>query len=1574
MFVRSLLHKIISFFVVMGLLFTPAAPTVRATGPQANSLRYAQSASYVPDVVIVEVKEGVSLSAEPSGSRGRRYQTNSTLLDAALSSLAVSSVTPLLTVGQANQLENRSRMASPLTRTYKIRLQPAADINIVVTELSANPDIVFAEPDYIAYPADLPALDYAPAASPLSSPRAVNQLTIDDPLYNQQWGLAKMNIESAWSATYGNPTIIVAVIDSGIDLTHIDLAGNLWVNPGEIAGNGLDDDSNGLIDDINGWNFVYSNNDVWDDNGHGTLVSGVAAAIGGNGQGIVGVCPQCSIMPVKVMQASGAANYSDIAAGVLYAAQKGAKVINLSLGGYANSNTLRNAIDTAVNTYGVVVVAGAGNDNLNQAFYPAAYDNVLAVAGTAEDDTKLGFSNYAAWVDISAPAVDIRTTALGGDWANSSGTSAASPFAAGLAGLLRTLHPDWNQATIRSQIVHTTDSIESVNPTYAGMLGSGRLNAEVAMQVPHPLISMTGYTVNGLADGRPILGVSAQLNVTLGNDWWNALGVIGTLSTTDSFATITNANASYGDIPAATSKTNATAFSFSVDSGAGYNHPIPFTLAVTDTSGYSNSFNFTVNTETGVVNKSGTLTTDTWTNDKSYLITNNISIPTGNTLTIQPGTVIKFNGNYTLSVRGTLIADGTSDQPIQFKSNTAGTWDKIFFDDLNIDALADVDGNYLSGSILRYVNVEGNTGGIICTSATPYLSHVNLNNGGITCALGATPIWFLDNTIVGNVSFTGPGNAYHNTISGGLSISEGGIAEDNVLGGSLSVGSGSARRNTITGGGLTVGGTAGSIDENSVTGGNISAGSTFSVTNNIISGSLNAGDSSTVDHNTVSGGITAGSSVIVTWNNVEGASGVGLTAGSNVTAQYNLPVATPTPTPGIKIGVGLTAGSNVTAQYNRLIGNTTGMIASTGLIEHNLIANNTGVGLQVGAAIVRYNTFTGNAGNTIVVQGGTSVTIGYNNLEGNTGTYDLYLNIPGGVFFVPAEHNWWGTTDDLVIADRIYDWNDDDTKATASYTLKATTPDQTAPAYVRSVTVLPDATLGIQTGTFDVVFSRPMDEGSNPAVEFFSTKKDTWQTYNTSNSGLANNEVRTIAEDTAGNTWFGTWGSGISVLRADGTWQTYNTSNSGLANNQVYAIAMDVARDIWFGTWGGGVSVLRADGTWQTYNTSNSGLANNQVVYAIAMDVARNIWFSTWGSGVSVLRANGTWQTYNTSNSGLASDEVGSIAVDAAGTKWFSTYSGVSVLRVNGTWQTYNTSNSGLTNDMVSSIAVDAVGNKWFGTQGSGVSVLRADGTWQTYNTSNSGLASNIVNAIAADAAGNKWVGTFYGVSVLRAGGTWQTYNTSNSGLASDGIGPIALDAAGTKWFGAWGVGVSVQWGATEYPIIDNRQWPSFSLYRASYDITSAIPKATYRVSLSNALDPDGIRVAPFSNVTFTVEYAGFISDKTPPTQPIATASGDGSLTSISASWSSSDPESPITQYRYAIGTTPGGREVVAWTYISIARTSVTRTGLNLTSGQVYYVTVGARNEGGLWSDDGVSNGVIAGVVPYRIYLPLASR
>ncbi|MBU1662113.1 MAG: hypothetical protein KKD28_11655, partial [Chloroflexi bacterium] len=161
-----------------------------------------------------------------------------------------------------------------------------------------------------------------------------------------------------------------------------------------------------------------------------------------------------------------------------------------------------------------------------------------------------------------------------------------------------------------------------------------------------------------------------------------------------------------------------------------------------------------------------------------------------------------------------------------------------------------------------------------------------------------------------------------------------------------------------------------------------------------------------------------------------------------------------------------------------------------------------------------------------------------------------------------------------------------------------------------------------------------------------------------------------------------------------------------------------------------------------------------------------------------------------------------------------------------------------------------------------------------------------------------------------------------------------------------------------------NMEWLAPIVYSLDFDVTSLASRGIYTVTVYGAFDADGLEIAPNTAFTFTVDYAGFISDITPPLRSAVTASGDGSLSNLSASWISSDPESPIMMYRYAIGTTPGGRDVVNWNYISNTTTSMTRTGLNLTYGQVYYVTVGARNEGGLWSEDGASNGIIAGVAP----------
>ncbi len=357
-----------------------------------------------------------------------------------------------------------------------------------------------------------------------------------------------------------------------------------------------------------------------------------------------------------------------------------------------------------------------------------------------------------------------------------------------------------------------------------------------------------------------------------------------------------------------------------------------------------------------------------------------------------------------------------------------------------------------------------------------------------------------------------------------------------------------------------------------------------------------------------------------------------------------------------------------------------------------------------------------------------------------------------------------------------------------------------------------------------------------------------------------------------------------------------------------------------------------------------------------------------------MLHASGTWQSYPAGSSGLAGGRVSAIAIDTAkGDRWFGTGAGASVLHASANWQTYDASNSGLASDLVSALAIDPTnGDRWFGTD-HGASVLRSDGSWHLYDMSNSGLPENAVTAIAIDGTtGDRWFGTAGGASVLHVDGTWQTYNTANSGLASNDVAAIAIDpSAGNRWLATSG-GASVMYGGPVYAITAGPAWINANSYSASYDFSTLVPLGTYSVTVAGAVGSDGIEIAPYSGVTFTVAYAGSITVHTPPPPPDVTARGNGSLTTIWAGWSDNDPSSPVDDYRYAIGTAPGGTDVASWT--ETAATSVTRSGLNLLAGEKYYVAVTARNGSGLWSTAGVSNDVIGGQATRLVYLPLIER
>lgn len=331
----------------------------------------------------------------------------------------------------------------------------------------------------------------------------------NDPFFNEQWFLhntgqtggiedADIDAVEAWDIETGRSDITIAIIDSGIDLTHPDLINNIWINEDEIPYNKIDDDDNGFIDDYNGYDFTFEddNYDPLDHNGHGTVMSGVIAAMTNNEIGIAGITWNCKIMPVKVVDANWTPMGNSIIDGIRYATDNGAKIICMAFAMYPTSS-LKDAIDYAYNK-GCLLVCAAGNYGNNRKNYPAAYENVIAVAGTDHSDHRMEYfyefngvwvnSSFGDWVDIAAPGENIYTTqptyhvTSCDTWGAQlnydiiSGTTLATPVVAGVAALIFSKNPSYSPNKVRAILKANSDPYNSEYD-----LGCGRVNAYKAL-------------------------------------------------------------------------------------------------------------------------------------------------------------------------------------------------------------------------------------------------------------------------------------------------------------------------------------------------------------------------------------------------------------------------------------------------------------------------------------------------------------------------------------------------------------------------------------------------------------------------------------------------------------------------------------------------------------------------------------------------------------------------------------------------------------------------------------------------------------------------------------------------------------------------------------------------------------------------------------------------------------------------------------------------------------------------------------------------------------------------------------
>ena len=635
------------------------------------------------------------------------------------------------------------------------------DVWATVDKLSDNENILSAEPDFVWEKTD------------------TTTVAATDEEINAETHFPCMDVTGVWKDCFdpakkeapGKGTV-VAVIDTGVDYTHKDLADNIWVNEGEIPGNGIDDDSNGYVDDVHGVDFVDGDCDPMDEHGHGTHVAGIIAMTPGNGGG-VGVAYGAKIMCVRAGQANGSFASSDIAKAIKYAADNGADVINMSFGGTGRSYLVESALQDAFPS--CVLVAAAGNDGLpttdainagyfnTEDIYPAGYKYVLGVMATDNNKSLASFSNWDylegqnCEYEMAAPGVNIYSTLPGNRYACWSGTSMATPNVAAAAAILRSKYTDkskYSSRYIMGQLCSATTS------RAYGFRSYPELNIRDSLtRQAHPNLTLDEvYTLDyqdvssaNNGDGIAQPGETIDMGIAVWNRWGAATDVtvevdaISDGGVANKYVEFINDEVKLSDVGTFASVNNGFTYTdekltgisnpirFKIKEGTPNDIQITFNISITAKNGlderdgnlYSSSASYTLTVQNGVA-LSGIINEDmTLTNDKLWIVENNVLIPEGVTVTVEPGTRIQFwsadpnnkygaNANVYLQVEGRFIAEGTEEQPIEMypgkgfedKAVTiTGTGSYIDFKDSGL-VDDDYDKKYAS---LKYVNIYNAT-------------------------------------------------------------------------------------------------------------------------------------------------------------------------------------------------------------------------------------------------------------------------------------------------------------------------------------------------------------------------------------------------------------------------------------------------------------------------------------------------------------------------------------------------------------------------------------------------------------------------------------------------------------------------------------------------------------------------------------------------------------------------------------------------------------------------------------------------------------------------------------------------
>lgn len=573
-----------------------------------------------------------------------------------------------------------------LGKLYRVKFDAAKvqSVHEAIEKFKAMSDVEFAEPNYMLYAtATTDAEAYA-----------------TDPLYSQQWGFDAINLPALWNApkiTDKRP--VIAIIDTGVEFTHTDLFNNVWSNEKELTGvEGVDDDGNGFIDDMYGWDFVNQNNRMDDYNGHGTHCAGIAAATASNGKGGVGANPDALIMPVSVLQSDGAGDIATFIKGIDYATANGADVISMSLGSFAESMALEQALVKAYQK--AVLVAAAGNDgkciyphkcvhpvtglpNDGSPMFPAAYTFVLGVQASAQGGGLAGFSNYDEDgpiystfgeekqynYELTAPGVNVMSTYPGGKYKALNGTSMACPLVAGAVSRLLQCKEYASKEMLFGDLIHSTTSTGNLD-----IYATYQLDDSKRQPTLWNIANELNDTEGGDGDMRADAGETIKVYPTLRNDWGLAQNIkisleMGENEDASLVQFLANGVDFGSDLSSYAKGKSANPIVIKISDDCVDGRRIKLRLRATcDNISSELVQDFTITVENGV--EIGGMITENTTlyPGVHYIVTKSIAVPDNVKLTIKPGTVLKFKDGTGMSFAENAILDcvGIPDSMITF--------------------------------------------------------------------------------------------------------------------------------------------------------------------------------------------------------------------------------------------------------------------------------------------------------------------------------------------------------------------------------------------------------------------------------------------------------------------------------------------------------------------------------------------------------------------------------------------------------------------------------------------------------------------------------------------------------------------------------------------------------------------------------------------------------------------------------------------------------------------------------------------------------------------------------------------